>query len=151
MKNYRIRQLGPGHADLIHAQRLDNELFGPHSLWTDYEKSEWFIAYTDGAPWKQPVAFAGVQWINKREAFLCRCGVLEEHRGNGLQLLLVRKRTNLCRELGIKTIYTYTTPDNAWSMRNLISNKFKPCIFPDHLEDTDLDVGAEVVYWSKST
>ena len=149
MKNYRIRRMSPGHENIDQVQKMDDFMFGPHCRWLDYTNTEWFVAYEHGAPWLNPVAYAGVQWLNETEAFFCRAGVLDDHRGQGLHLQLIRKRYNLCRDLGIKKIYTYTTCDNIWSMRNLISNKFRPCLCPGRHQGTELAVGEDVVYWTK--
>jgi len=148
MKNYRIRQFGPETVDTDQITELNVHFF-PYSPWLEFENTHWFIAYDGGAPWTNPMAFAGVQFL-EGEAFLCRCAVGPQFRNKGLQRTFIRKRTQLCAANGIKNIYTYTSVDNVASMRNLISNKFRPCHFPGkHWIGTYLDSGEEYVYWKK--
>ena len=107
------------------------------------------MVFKDTESRTNPIGYSGVYLLNDQSAFLCRCGIKKDHRGHGLQLRLIRKRTKLCEKLGIKTVYTYTSLCNIHSSGNLISNKFKPCLFPDELAGTQLDVGPNVIYWKK--
>jgi ribosomal protein S18 acetylase RimI-like enzyme len=148
-REYRIKHYGKGDTRKNLIQYLDYEFFGKDLVWQDFENTHWFVLYLGGAPWTNPIGYAGVQLLDKKSAFLCRCGIKEEFRGQGLQLQLIRKRTNLLKSLNFKTAYTYTTIDNIWSMNNLISNKFKTCLFPESYFETELDVGDKVLYWKK--
>ena len=77
----------------------------------------WWIAY-DG---KVIAGYAGLEIYQEREvAFLCRCGVIASHRGNGIQRRLIRVRERQARIEGMKRCVTYTSPCNYPSANNLI-------------------------------
>jgi GNAT superfamily N-acetyltransferase len=154
MKDYRIKHYTPDNTPIAEITSLNEKHFGLSAAWTDFETTNWFVAYEGGAPWVNPIAFAGVQFSLDPhglidEAFLCRCAVNKNWRGHGLQRHLIRKRVNLCLNLGVENIYTYTTVSSVHSMRNLISNKFRPCLLPESWVGTDMDAGDDVVYWKK--
>jgi ribosomal protein S18 acetylase RimI-like enzyme len=149
MKDYRIKRYKPEDTPRALINRFDKHFFGNHLKWSDFENSRWFVAYKGGAPWKDAVGYAGLQILDDETVFLCRCGVERPHRGHGLQLQLIRKRTNYAKNRGYAFAYTYTTHDNIYSMRNLISNKFRPCFLPSDWAGTELDVEGDVLYWKK--
>jgi len=99
---------------------LDKEIF-PDDTRVVTEGAVWWVAYKDG----RPVAFAGIS-RNKNYWFLRRAGVLEEHRGNGLQKRLIKIRLNYAKkkEKSIP-IYTYTVLGNPASSNSLISTGFR--------------------------
>lgn len=57
-------------------------------------------------------------------AYLSRAGVLEPHRGKGLQKRLIRLRCRFARAIGMNWVITDTT-DNVASSNSLISEGFK--------------------------
>lgn len=88
-----------------------------------FEKGEgyWWIAY-DG---KTPAGFAGMTLHeNGTMAFLCRCGVLPEYRGKGLQRKLIKVRERLAKKIGVKWLVSYTTRKRLVSGNNLIKCGF---------------------------
>lgn len=96
----------------------------------------WWLAF-DG---DTPVAFAGLapssQWQDT--GYLCRAGVLESHRGKGLQKRLIQVRAAHARRLGWQWLVTDTRrnpasansliacgfrmyePSNPWSFRDAV-------------------------------
>ena len=83
-----------------------------------FEVGHWWLAIDDG---HKPVAFAGlVRSTHMRNAgYLCRVGVLSEHRGNSLQLQLMRRVESRARRNGWRYIVSDTT-DNIVSANNFI-------------------------------
>ena len=94
----------------------------------------------------EPVAFAELspsyRW--DKTGYLSRSGVLEEHRGNGLQKVLIKKRVAYAKKLGWHTVLTDTIHNNAPSINSLISCGFKSYLplFPWGSKDI-------AVYWRK--
>lgn len=96
----------------------------------------WWLAF-DG---KEPVAFAGLSPSSQWHAtgYLCRAGVLESHRGKGLQKRLIQVRAAHARRLGWQWLVTDTRrnpasansliacgfrmyePSNPWSFRDAV-------------------------------
>ena len=58
--------------------------------------------------------------------YLLRAAVNRSHRGQGLHSALVRARLDWAAEQGMKWAWTYTSSDNAASMRTLIRCGFMP-------------------------
>jgi GNAT superfamily N-acetyltransferase len=83
----------------------------------DFEGGVWWIACHG----RRPVAFAGlVSSTHMRSAgYLCRVGVIEQHRGHGLQLRLTRAIESRARRNGWTRIVSDTT-DNLASANNFI-------------------------------
>ena len=86
------------------------------------KKGWWWVAYEGDAP----VAFAGLTPVLSwsRTGYLARCGVVDGHRGNGLQRKLIRKREDYAKKLGMVRVIT-TTFNNPVSVNNLIARGFK--------------------------
>lgn len=80
----------------------------------------WWIVYAG----KKPIGFAGIE-IGNREAFLCRAGILIQHRGHGIQKKLIRSRERYAKKLGIHDIITYTHTLSIASVNNLINSGYK--------------------------
>jgi GNAT superfamily N-acetyltransferase len=100
----------------------------------------WWIMY-DGS---MPVAFCGLykspNW--QGTGYLCRAGVLESHRGRGLQKRLIRVRERKARKLGWTHVVT-DTYENPASANSLIK-----CGFRSYLPRNPW--GAKgVAYWIK--
>lgn len=83
--------------------------------------SHWWIAKEDG----KAVGFCGLKCWNSSTAFLCRAGVLRNHRGTGLHRKLVKVREKAARDMGISLLVTYVSPYNLKSANNLIKCGYK--------------------------
>lgn len=83
----------------------------------------WWIAYTEDG---QPAAFASMKpsmrW--QETGYLSRSGVLEQHRGRGLQKRLIRVRIRKARQLGWQWLLSDTS-DNPQSANSLIACGFR--------------------------
>lgn len=81
----------------------------------------WWIVWCGG----EAVGFAGLylssRWIDS--VYLCRAGVLPEHRGRGLQRRLIRVRLRFARSIGMRWAVT-DTRHNPESGNNLIREGF---------------------------
>ena len=118
--SYRIRQEPMPVAVLA----LDEICF-PDDHRINPADSLWWIAWHG----KQPVAYAGLRLCRDPQnlglAFLCRVGVIPEHRGRGLQKRLIRVRENAARKLAVTELITYCVPWNYPSINSLISCGYK--------------------------
>lgn len=113
---------------------LDAAIF-PDDDPCNYVNANWWLVYSQGS---LAVAFAGSCWRGE-DLFLLRCGVLEGHRGKGLQRKLIKRRTR-----GIPAdVITYTAVGNPHSANNLIACGFRM------YEPNDLWAGDDVNYWLK--
>lgn len=94
----------------------------PYDKHPNFTDGFWWIAYCDHTP----VAFAGLvpsaRWLET--GYLCRAGVVEEHRGRGLQKRLIRVRLNFARRMGWRWAITDTT-ENPPSANSLIGCGFR--------------------------
>jgi GNAT superfamily N-acetyltransferase len=110
---YRIRQAdGDEFADEIREIEVACELpVNP------YEDVTWWLAFFEDAP----VAYLGLMrsYRHPAIAYLPRVGVLKTHRGNGLQLRLMRVAELFARRHGFIEIISDTT-DNPPSANNFI-------------------------------
>jgi GNAT superfamily N-acetyltransferase len=116
---------------------LDKECF-PGDAPVEIEHRVWFVAWDDGVP----VAFAGCREYNK-EFFLSRAGVIDSHRGQGIQRKLINARNKLAKSLGYKFSSTYTLKDNTISSNNLIKCGYLT-IDPEYAYAGDVPI-----YWIK--
>jgi len=93
-----------------------DEIFPTHEGW-------WFVAFERRAG---PVGFAGMVRSAKFSdcVYLCRSGVKEEHRGNGLQKKLIYARLKRARIMGMNWAVTETY-ENPPSSNSLISCGFR--------------------------
>lgn len=110
------------------------------------DNTEWWGAFDSELPGDygpELVAYAGARILNSGAWFLSRAGVREAWRGQGLQARLIRVRLKRGRALGCPRAVTYTVPDNAPSMRNLIRCGLQPYT-PEVAW-----AGADVVYWRR--
>jgi GNAT superfamily N-acetyltransferase len=139
---YRIREVD-GHDDeiadtLTELHRLT--FFNGASI-PEFDWGHWWLAFHETIP----VAFAGV--VPSTRAFsagyFCRVGVLTKHRGNALQLRLMRALETRARDNGWNCIISDTT-DNLASANNFIQGGYRlyqpqyPWAWPNTL------------YWRKS-
>lgn len=125
-----------------HTPAIDAELYRlqkrclPGDTRYDVRDGFWWIAYHGDTP----VGFAGIvassRWLET--GYLCRAGVLEEHRGHGLQKRLIRVRLDLAKRVGWQWVLT-DTRQNPPSANSLIACGFKmydprhPWAFKDSL------------------
>lgn len=105
------------------------------------DDTDWWAAFIGAeivgyAAGRAPLAWPGYYYLS-------RVGVLEHARGQGLQKRFVRARLRRARKIGCHTTLTYTSTDNAPSMRSLIACGFRPY---DPEEGCDY-VGTDFVYW----
>lgn len=116
---YRIREVD-GHEEEIAdtLKELHTETFQDTAPQIDPNSGFWWLCYFDG---DTPVAFAGLEpsavWDDV--GYLNRSGVIKAHRGNGLQLRLIRAREAKAKRLGWAVMRTDTT-DNIPSANTLI-------------------------------
>lgn len=84
---------------------------------TPFDNVNWFLAFFGG----DPVAYLGsiASPLIPRATYLARVGVLTAHRGNGLQLRLMRVAERAARREGFESIVSDTT-DNPPSANNFI-------------------------------
>lgn len=145
MSSYRIREVDGDDdevADTIHY--LHKLTFGDTAPPVVPEDGWWWLVFTED---KEPVAFAGLRTWQRHDGelqgYLNRVGVLEEHRGQGLQRKLIRVRERKAKKLGCVLTRTDTT-DNPASGNSLINAGYRlyapehPWAFPHSL------------YWRKS-
>ena len=115
---YRIREVD-GHDDEIAEMLADIHrlTFFNAAAIPDFEWGRWWMAYHRD----DPVAFAGIgPSIRAANAgYFCRVGVLERHRGNELQVRLMRALEARARSIGWRCIISDTT-DNPPSANNFI-------------------------------
>jgi GNAT superfamily N-acetyltransferase len=105
----------------------------------DHTIGYWHVAFTED---KKPIAFSGLvpssRWSDC--GYLCRAGVLPDHRGNGLQKRLIRVRIRQAKANGWAWLIT-DTYKNPPSSNSLISCGFK-------LFDPTVPWGAKgTLYW----
>lgn len=137
---YRIKQVDPTNEGVrCLLNQLDRACFPADELCD--KDGDWWIVY-DG---KTPVGYAGLKPSNRIVAagYLCRVGVLPDHRGCGLQARLIRARLRAARKKGWHTVYS-DTYNNLPSANNLIRAGFR-LYWP---EVPWSYVGA--LYWKKS-
>lgn len=113
---YTVRAVTHASACGILLQMHEN-LFGESAPQIVPDEGYWWIA------WKadKPVGFAGLRMTanTPRTAYLHRSGVMQRHRGHGLQVRFIRIREAKARELGMDRMVTDTT-DNVPSSNSLI-------------------------------
>lgn len=85
----------------------------------------WWVAWRE----REAVGYAGLRVcrepVNRGLAFLCRAGVLPQHRGHGLQKRMIRVRLAEARRLGVREVVTYVVPSNLASANSLLACGFK--------------------------
>jgi L-amino acid N-acyltransferase YncA len=74
---------------------------------------------------------------------LCRAGVVERVRGNGIQSAMIQVRERKALALGLRRLTSYTHYLNVPSSNNLIRNGFRLCEPPKGW------AGDEFLYWEK--
>ncbi len=112
----------------------------PNDKACDISTGHWWLILKDG----EPVGFGGYQHSSQwhRCAYLCRAGVLPEHRGAGLQKRLIRVRCNHASRNNFDWVIT-DTRQNPASANSLISCGFKTYLPKNPWGYTD------ATYWRK--
>lgn len=120
MDAYRIAR-----ADLPVAVLALDEICFPHDDRISTADSLWWIVWHR----EQPVAYAGLRLCKDEHnlglAFLCRVGVVPDHRGRGLQKRLIRTREAAARRLAVTELVTYCVPWNCASINSLIATGYR--------------------------
>lgn len=86
----------------------------PSDEMPDFCLGRWWVAYHGD----EPVAFVGVEPVDEQHAYLSRVGVLEGHRGRGLQRTLMQLAE--CHTFPTHPVMVSTTYDNPPSANNFI-------------------------------
>lgn len=102
----------------------------------------WWVELEDG----EVVGYAALKPAYPGGYFLARAGVVPSARGRGLQLKLIRARSRYAVRMGADCIFTYTSPDNTPSARNLARASFLPY---DPAWAWAGAPGAEALYWHR--
>lgn len=129
-----IRFTKTKHTRLIY--RLQSSIFPDDELHT--EPSIWWIGWDNG----DPIAFCGIT-IESNEGFLCRSGVIESHRGQGLQKRMIKIREKEAKKLNLESVWTYVVPDNPASLNSLIRLGYKAFVpfYEQHREESVVFLG----------
>lgn len=118
---YRIREVdGDDEEETLaglHTRTFDASC--PHG---DYGDGFWWLAFFEDAP----VAFGGIceSTLSSDYGYFSRVGVLRAHRGNALQLRLMRAMDAKARRQGWTKMITDTTNTN-WSANNIITAGYR--------------------------
>lgn len=140
MARYSVRRVDPSNAK--HACVLAglhwHTLPGTHFPLLE---GMWWMVYHGS----EPVAFAGMWRSGSQEnaGYMCRSGVLKEHRGHGLQRRLIRARERAARRKGWKWMISDTTesPASAVNLERCGYRPFNPAK-PWFRKDT--------IYWRRA-
>ena len=110
--------------DLDHLRDLHTLTFGDTAPMPELDYGAWWLVRPKDAT--DPVAFCGVvnSSMGSGIAYMKRAGVLEGHRGKGLQRRMINLRVNWARRQGCHKIIT-ETHDNTYSSNNLIRAGFE--------------------------
>lgn len=119
MASYTVREVSGRF--LREIEGFQHLLF-PNDEIVEPDRGFWWLAFSKG----NPVAFAGMTILTEwpEAGFLCRAGVLADHRGHGLQRKLIRVRVNKAKRLGLNSVIS-TTYDNPRSANNLLAEGFR--------------------------
>lgn len=110
------------HADQGWVRDLDNACFpSPDLSFENNDEYHWWVVFSG----REAVGYAAVRVRKGRMSEFTRCGVLPEHRGKGIQRLLIKARLTWCKRRGIKKVRTYAAPENQHSNANLIAAGFR--------------------------
>ena len=122
MTSYRIREVDGRDPEIAADLRdLHERTFGNDAPLVSTEQGYWWLVYCGD----DPVAFAGMVRSSQRvnRGYLIRSGVLPAHRGQGLQVRLLRTREAKARRLGWSALVSDTT-NNVPSSNSLIRSGF---------------------------
>jgi GNAT superfamily N-acetyltransferase len=111
----------------------------PSDTFPDWSAGTWWISFED----KKPIAFIGVEPVKswKEAVYISRVGVVQEHRGKGLQKFLMNKVVQASS--GFFDYVISTTLENPAS-----ANSFIGCGFKTYLPAVPWGF-AGTIYWTK--
>jgi GNAT superfamily N-acetyltransferase len=139
--NYSISELILTPMTTQRVAAMDARCF-PYDAPTAFEDTAWWIATDqDGVD----AAYLGL-FLKMDEAigYVSRVGVLEPHRGNGLQCRLLRTAEKAARRRGLAQIITYTLPQNVASSNSFIKTGYRL-----HVPWHSFWAGEDALYWYK--
>lgn len=144
MPSYRIRSIAePGWANeeaMSAVRAIDTKLFAGCSNEFDTATHWWGVFCKN-----KLVGYAALRWFEKEKyVYLCRSGVVVEHRGHKLQRRLIEVRVRKGRKLGCRQAISYTMYDNLASINSLIAKGFR-AYHPEYAWAGRTNV----IYWSK--
>lgn len=94
------------------------------TLWVD-DETDTFIGHElwlVRGPTGKLVGYAALKLVDGgHTGYLAKVGLMHEARGHGLQKRLIRVRERRARELGAKTVITYTSTTNMPSINSLVA------------------------------
>ena len=120
---YRIREVDGSDDDVADTlSELHRLTFFDGAPVPEFDHGHWWLAH-DVA---EPVAFAGIIPSTPvcNAGYFCRVGVLRKHRGEGLQLRLMRALEARARLNGWRSVISDTT-DNVSSANNFIRVRYR--------------------------
>lgn len=122
--SYRIREVDASDEEVtehIHLFNRQTKDF-PELTEEELDIGHWWLAYLD----KEPVGFAGLMPSKQYHGvgYFKRAGIDPKHRGNGLQIRLMRVRIHKARKLGYTHIVSECT-GTPYSANNFIRAGFK--------------------------
>jgi predicted acetyltransferase len=124
--------------EVLIAKSIDSQLF-TEAYVRDFSDDEVWIGWDK----KIPIAYCSLRHLDGY-TFLSRAGVIESHRGRGLQKRMIRLRAKASKRRGSTYIVTYTSQDNYASSNNLASCGFK--MYEPEVKWS----GSEFLYWIKT-
>jgi GNAT superfamily N-acetyltransferase len=134
---YRIREVDGQDEEIADAlAELHHLTFFGGAPVPRFDQGYWWLGYSEALP----VAFAGVVPSThvRNAGYICRVGVLKEHRGHSLQLRLMRAMESWARRSGWSYMVSDTT-QNIPSANNFIHAGYRlyrpryPWAYPDTL------------------
>lgn len=137
--SYQIRKVDITRPAIVHEINRLQALTLPHDEPYPVTDGHWWLALDENG---HSAGFAGLV-DSQRFAdcgFLCRAGVLEAHRGHGLQKKLIMARIRYAKRVGYAYLFS-NTYDNPASSNSLMACGFR-------LYDPSLEYGEKgTLYW----
>jgi N-acetylglutamate synthase-like GNAT family acetyltransferase len=117
-----------------------DELCFPDDDRVDLDNTLWWIALVDET---QVVGFGGLRVLEHDVGYLCRAGVADSLRGQGIHDALIRARLAYAKMIGLQQVITYTLTDNPFSANNLADEGFR-LYLPEYPW-----AGRSALYWAR--
>lgn len=118
---YRVQEVDSTDEEIAETLRdLHDEIFRDTAPNIDTDRGHWWLAFAIDER-REIAGFCGLTptYADPSLGYLKRAGVLQTHRGQGLQRRFVRVREARARRLGMRCLVTDTS-DNPSSANNLI-------------------------------